>query len=473
MIWTMTGQGAGFRMMAKVAGLVGLLAGLSLPPAARAAEAPPGGAALPDAATTKPVAAHPRTAAEIIPAAPQAEENAAPGLMEALAALETENVWDSTLAALAAEAYGSGYGAPTGNLVRLVEALHLPEEGNRSPTVDEVCEEFARRLEGPAARRALALCAAAVARPTCWFPLDYSQGPNLQLPHLAKLRNLARFLAATSYALAERGDAATAWECIVQQLRFADLLRDEPILITQLVRLAIARMAVSTLQDVAALAPPSPVLLRQLEALLNRLDDSAPGALAIDGERLLFGEWIFAQTPEKVRKLLNAEGVAKDAPSLTVDQLAAEHVAYAAALLRLADLVSQPYYRVKDELAVVARSASSPKSVVVDAILPSLVPYCGKMAEFLSSLRVSRIGLRLKTYRTEHGGYPANLSALQLADIPLEKQVDPCTGKALCYRLEGEEFVLYSVGLDGADDGGKPRLAAEKQGYDIVWRSAR
>ena len=30
---------------------------------------------------------------------------------------------------------------------------------------------------------------------------------------------------------------------------------------------------------------------------------------------------------------------------------------------------------------------------------------------------------------------------------------DPFTGKALCYRPEGEGFVLYSVGPDGTDDG--------------------
>ena len=474
----MAGPAAGRGVAGAAIRLGGLWLGFSLLPALRAATAPAEAVAAPAAAIVRVAAMRPQTAAALLPPRPRAEDNAAPLLMEAVAALETENVWDTTLATLATEAYSSGYSAPAGmNLVGLVEALHLPAECNRSPTVDEVCGEFERRLDGTAARQALALCAQAAARPRCWFDLDYSLGPNLQLPHLATLRNLARFLAASAYALAERGEGPAAWACIVPQLQIADFLREEPLLITQLVRIAVAKTALATLQEVAALTPPEAATYQHLDALLDRLDDAAPLVAAIDGERLLLGEWVFSQPPEKVVELLKASGEVKDAPALTAAQLAAERAVYTAAVLHLADLAGQPYYQVKDDLA---RAPGSPgnadavmASVVARSLLPVLATCCGKAAACQATVRVARFGLRLMAYRAEQGAYPARLDGLQLADVAPAKQLDPFTGKALCYRLEGNGFVLYSVGLDGTDNGGTPRQGDAQQDLDIVWRATR
>jgi hypothetical protein len=447
--------------------------GLGLLPALWSADAPAaaGGAAEGPGATT---AARPQTVAEIIPPRPRPEDNAAPLIMEAIAALEAENVWSGTLAELASEAQVSGYGTSAArNPADPVPSLHIVAEGGRAPSVAEVREEFAAQLQQPAARKALALCAAAATRRTCWFERDYSQGPNLLLPELSKFRNLFRFLSATSYALSEHGDPATAWQCVLQQLQLADLLRDEPILITQLVRVAVIRMALGTLQGVAAIAPPEAALRGQLDAALDRLDDATPWVKAMDGERLLFGEWAFAQTPEKVAELLKADSNAKEAPTVTAEQLAAEHAAYTAAMVRLADLAGRPYYSVKDDLAGLAGPALTQGTVVIQALVPALVPACTRATECQAGVRVTRIGLRLQAHRAAAGSYPARLEELALPDVPAAKQADPFTGKALCYRPEGAGFVLYSVGPDGSDDGGKPRAANEKQGFDVVWRSPR
>jgi len=62
----------------------------------------------------------------------------------------------------------------------------------------------------------------------------------------------------------------------------------------------------------------------------------------------------------------------------------------------------------------------------------------------------------LRAYRLEHGAYPATLAALvpgYLQAIP----DDPFALKApLQYRGGGHTYTLYSIGPDGADDGGTP-----------------
>lgn len=96
--------------------------------------------------------------------------------------------------------------------------------------------------------------------------------------------------------------------------------------------------------------------------------------------------------------------------------------------------------------------------------------------------RIVVTAIALERYRGKHGAYPATLPALTpefLKTVPL----DFMDGQPLRYRLtDDEHFVLYSVGLDCVDDGGKqalpgaPRMPRDSKGnfltpmnVDIVW----
>ena len=76
----------------------------------------------------------------------------------------------------------------------------------------------------------------------------------------------------------------------------------------------------------------------------------------------------------------------------------------------------------------------------------------------------------IQRYRLRTGRLPAQLSELvpeYLAALPH----DFMSGKALLYHLRpGEnDFVLYSVGEDGKDDGGDPAQQADKKSYRQIW----
>ncbi len=74
--------------------------------------------------------------------------------------------------------------------------------------------------------------------------------------------------------------------------------------------------------------------------------------------------------------------------------------------------------------------------------------------EALESLLLVRLALR--AHRVERGSYPATLSSLApqyLAKVPR----DPFgSGEALRFRKSGDSYVVWSIGPDGKDDGGKP-----------------
>lgn len=69
---------------------------------------------------------------------------------------------------------------------------------------------------------------------------------------------------------------------------------------------------------------------------------------------------------------------------------------------------------------------------------------------------LSRIVLSLAAYRADHGKYPTNLAALSpkyINTIPSDR----FTGKPLKYKLTKTGYLLYSVGVNGQDDGGQRR----------------
>jgi hypothetical protein len=70
-------------------------------------------------------------------------------------------------------------------------------------------------------------------------------------------------------------------------------------------------------------------------------------------------------------------------------------------------------------------------------------------------LRLLICGLALRSYCGEHARPPERLADLVPVYLP-EPPQDPYTGEPLLYRREGAKYVLYSVGPDGQDDGGKP-----------------
>jgi len=99
----------------------------------------------------------------------------------------------------------------------------------------------------------------------------------------------------------------------------------------------------------------------------------------------------------------------------------------------------------------------------------SIVPHrriqaAGDRAE--QSGRNLEVALALAVYQRENGRYPKELAELApkyLAKVP----DDVFTGKPLVYRPDEKGFLLYSLGPDGKDDGGRAQ-ADDPKGDDIA-----
>jgi hypothetical protein len=98
---------------------------------------------------------------------------------------------------------------------------------------------------------------------------------------------------------------------------------------------------------------------------------------------------------------------------------------------------------------------------LANCLLPSYVRaielYCRVAVE---RARV-RIVLGAHVFKSKNGRWPHDLKEATEDESPDIRQ-DPFSGKELVYKVAGDSFLLYSVGEDCKDDGGK-RAASGKQ----------
>ena len=84
--------------------------------------------------------------------------------------------------------------------------------------------------------------------------------------------------------------------------------------------------------------------------------------------------------------------------------------------------------------------------------------------------RLLAVELAVRCYQSEQGHPPAHLDEVVTNYLSRVPQ-DPFTGRPMVYRVEGTNWLLYSVGPDAEDNGGRPAALSSKG--DIRFDSLR
>ncbi|MGC9319987.1 MAG: hypothetical protein ACP5KN_18290 [Armatimonadota bacterium] len=346
-----------------------------------------------------------------------------------------------------------------------------------------VSEEFVREVfEDPAVQQTLDTLRRASKRPHCVFPIDWSQGPAILFPQLAKMRQAARWLSARSKYAAANGNTDEALEWCQVSLRISEHAAQEPTVIGQLVAIAIQAIAAAQARETLDEGIPSPEFAREMIAYLRTIDRRGAFRQAMLGERAMMLE-TYRQIREEPQDLSAWFGetdaitwaarlYASPAglPLFNVDQTA--YLRLMREQLELLDTVPPSdglYERIRD-----LEETLAPTAVLARIMFPVFSRAAENRDAAIAELDVFEVALALKVFRRQHGGYPADLSELQAA-VDYDLPSDVFTGKSLHYRRDGDGFVVWSVGTDLDDEGGHgPR----EQGYDwddhdIVWRCKR
>lgn len=377
--------------------------------------------------------------------------------------------------------------SPTTPLINLTNWSAAYRAAAKEPRPGDVAWPSALKLPPPGdpARDVLAglsradhdleqVCAAA-ALPHAQFPIHYDEAFEALLRDLAFLKGVQQTLQLRCAAHLAAGDSAAAFSDATNAINVAELLREEPLLISQLVRYAQLNFAINTVWQGLAEHRWSD---SQLEFFQRRLAeiDCLPGiVLAFEGERA-GGILALNRMIQDVQfyNSLTGEGLGlfrfmRALPRSVLRQNQVTLVRFQSqqlAELRTAIAQSQSAdlprcaYEYNEFAEQLASSEFSPYTLMLKMLLPVTGKVIHKTARSQSTIQMAIVACALERYRLANGEFPENLQQLapKYGEIPL----DPMVNEPFHYqRTDDGWFRLYSVGVDGDDDDG--RMASGQQ----------
>lgn len=324
-------------------------------------------------------------------------------------------------------------------------------------------EEFKKAEQAAAEARRLAQF------PRGRFPIQYQQVLSSTLmPDIQDARAIANLLGYDMLLRAQENDLAGALTSCQALLHLCRYLDEEPTLIPLLVRIAIRSIALRRLERLLAQGEPDAAELARLQKILEE-EEALPSLLdALRGERG-GGDMMMAQL-ESGQMTVGKVAVPGGSPfdklfTLVPGVMRQQRASLLRVNNRVVALVQLPFEQRKAEEAQFTQDIPN-----MPVLARLLVPAHQKVIEAadrgLAELRCALVMLAAERYRRAHGRWPANLEALtpQFLDKVCE---DPFDGKPLRLRAMADGIVIYSVGLDGADDGGKLSKNPMDKGTDL------
>jgi hypothetical protein len=337
----------------------------------------------------------------------------------------------------------------------------------------------------------------ASARPRARFWINYDAGAAMLLPHLAGLKAGAIYLSLHSVAALKAGDRQTALTDVKLSFRLLESIRGEPVLISYLVRMAMLQWTLQPIWEGLADRQWTEAELNLIQTELGKLDFLADYQFAVRGERAchlwavdyLRRAGLFAlehvgsedgagRGPGELRELL--EGTLFplvpsgwfDQNKLSLCRIDADY------LLPLVDQehgVVLPAAVRRCESALQARyRRRAPYDCLSGLLVPSIGRAATRCAYNQTLTDLARLACALERCRLANGQFPETLEALVprfIGKLPH----DLINGQRLKYhRTDDGQFVLYSVGWNETDEGGKVALTksgiADSSNGDWVWR---
>ncbi len=265
------------------------------------------------------------------------------------------------------------------------------------------------------------------------------------------VRDLTRFQCLCVAYEIDAGKTADAIDSAIRGLAVADSLRNEPFIISLLIRNACNAMGVASVERLLSSGSPVDGNLEPIQDKLQAMDDKEALYRAFVSERVIVmdspvgftsaDEVLFLifrkQTTRLVTEIVDASRLPNAERMVKIQAINANHNGVNASLL--------------SELNMTAHFAG---------LLNSTRESWDRNTALL---RCAAVAVAIERYRQATNVVPENLEALVpgfLDTVPL----DPFDGKALKYLRDESGYVVYSFGPNLTDDRGTPYNASSKEG---------
>jgi hypothetical protein len=341
------------------------------------------------------------------------------------------------------------------------------------------------------------------------FNLNYQDGfADLKLSPLAKGKKAALRLAATAMDSLHRGDMEAATTNILAMQSIVHGFTHDRLLISELVRIAIAQIAVNitweflqstnatdaqlaalqrgwtnlefirpfensmTIERAGGQIELSKLRKTGLETYFNSLNElglfgtreSGWDHLNIKFKNLMWRYWW--SYPDQLRDL---RGIQATLQATRQFQTNYSFVVSDAALKKQIEALS---VKRDDDLGLwFTDPAKADFHFILSSSLFSFERAFDKMMKVETARQLAATAIALKRYQLKNGNYPADLNSLVPEFLPAVPR-DPVDGQPLRYRPNADgTFLLYSIGQNGKDDGGNPALKQDAESSNYGWQN--
>jgi hypothetical protein len=299
---------------------------------------------------------------------------------------------------------------------------------------------------------------------------------------IQEAREVAAMLQYDARFRAQSGDFDGAIVSCRALVNAARSIGDEPMLIAQLVRMAMRTIAVGETERTLGQGEPTVAELAGLQSIFEEEQAVPLYQIGIRGERGGMDQFMDTlgkggMSIKQVRGLLGPPGFMQQNNRWTGEE----------ALLYLPGAISNNRAALLDHLNRMVEASKLPPEQQAAAaeevnaslkkeplLVRMLVPGTEKVAEAerrtTALLRCAAAGLAAERYRRDHGHWPKTLEELKgkyLSEVP----IDPYDGKPLRLRSDDDGIIIYALGKDRKDDGGdRATLNTYKDGTDVGFR---
>lgn len=314
-------------------------------------------------------------------------------------------------------------------------------------------------------------------RPYARFPIDHEDF-NTVLPHLNVLRSLTRVFLLRACARLELGQTDEALSDLDTCFQLADSIKDEPFLISGLVRIAILNLTIQRVWEELADHRWTPAQLNALKKRLGEFDLLADWHHVVRGERAVWNDMLLNKSKDLERAVCGQQNnkgywgrYLSVAPRGWIYQnvlsLNRTHQTELSVIDTEHERVNMAMLR-SFEKYVPRSKWSFPYTWMAGLLEPPISLLTIKYALAQTAISESYIACGLERYRLAHGEYPEKLETLVPGFVD-KLPHDVINGQPLKYRRTSDgKFVLYSVGWNEEDDGGVVAMTKGKTPHQII-----
>lgn len=307
--------------------------------------------------------------------------------------------------------------------------------------------------------------------PKFQFPIQIAMGYAADLSHLSELRYEAETLRLLAFIEIEQGHIDAAIDALEDVGRLGHAVRDDPFVLSFLSRIGIYQRVLDAGERLLSRHSLNATQLDRLQKLTQELQMTGALHWAYISERakiisLFKTPELLAQQDSNSEKdgdlsqyqrgmgVLRAIGWAQADERLLLETLE-----------KILELAERDDSRSLKEIGRVLNEATDKATRFPPKLMTALVlPSATSSARFASAearRRAALAAIATERYRLAHGSErPERLNQL-VPDLIAKEPVDPFDDKPLRYKKLPTGYVIYSIGKDETDDGGKARSPNE------------